>query len=84
MAKENKKIIQHRKYMVEVIDYDDGEIVINRTNDGFAIIELLGLLSMIQNDLFILLKGVIKVPEENIHRTSTNSPVIHSRKRKKQ
>jgi hypothetical protein len=56
-----KKTIQTTKvYTVKSIIYSDGTTTLERTNDGYSSMELLGLLEMSQMDIIEQIKGVIK------------------------
>lgn len=50
-----KKGVENQKvqlYAIEVITKEDGHMIINRTNDGFSLFELMGIISKVQDDLF--------------------------------
>ena len=55
-----KKKLLVVKEVIEIIDYSDGSSVMNRTNDGFCALELLGLLSKTQKDVIEQMEGLIK------------------------
>lgn len=49
-----------KTYTIEMIEHEDGGTQLNRTNDGFDGIELLGLLELSQLEIIEQLKGYIK------------------------
>lgn len=53
-------------YKIEVITEESGRLIINRTNEGFSVFELMGILSKVQSDLFgIFEQAVPKFDETN-------------------
>lgn len=61
MAKKKEKIIvEVKSYSVKHIRYDDGTVLIERLNDGFTGIELLGYLEQVQLEIIYQMKNVIK------------------------
>jgi hypothetical protein len=60
MAK--KEVLKRKIYTLEVIEYADGSSTMNRTNDGFTGVELMGRLEIIQFEILEQLKGLIKPP----------------------
>lgn len=74
--KEVRKIKSVQKYIFEIIHYDDGYSVLNRTNEGFSVIEMLGVASIINNNLMEVFKSAI-TPTDEVNINSTNSPLIH-------
>lgn len=73
---EEKKVKNVQKYSFEVIHYEDGSSVINRTNDGFSVIEMIGISEIIKEKCMGVFKTAIKKPDEQ-NLKSTNSPLIH-------
>lgn len=53
-----------QSYYVEIITKEDGRRVMNRTNSGFNVFELIGILSIIQNDLYHCFDEAVKEPDE--------------------
>ncbi len=79
MAKSKKterKVKSIQKYTFEVIHYEDGYSTMSRNNDGFSVVELLGVVSIVQNNLLGLFESAIK-PADETKVKSTNSPLIH-------
>lgn len=46
-----KQVVNKKVYTIELIEYSDGTTTMNRTNDGFGAMELLGYLEYIQVDI---------------------------------
>jgi hypothetical protein len=57
--KEDKKVIITRKYIIEEQTLSDGTKSIIRTNDGFAVFELLGLFAFINDELLMKVKEMM-------------------------
>lgn len=75
MEKE-RKVKRTQKYTFEIIHYEDGYSVMNRTNQGFSVIEMLGICEIIKSNMLEILKAVVEdADEKNIQ--SSDSPVIH-------
>lgn len=74
----NKKVKSSQKFFFEVIHYEDGSSEMIRDNNGFSVIEMIGITTIIQNDLMTVFKGAFKLPKK-VTRTSTNSPLIHKK-----
>ena len=51
-----KQVISKKVYTIEVIEYSDETCTMNRVNDGFNLMELLGQLEFIQIDIIDKLK----------------------------
>ncbi len=68
MAK--KEISKKKVYTIEIIEYVDGSATMNRINDGFTAVELMGQLEIIQFEILEQMKGLIKTP------TKVNRKVI--------
>ena len=58
--KESKTITKHKIWTVECIDYSDGSSSMKRTNDGFNILELKGLVALLDAELHDQFKSIIK------------------------
>lgn len=56
----NKKIISKRKWIVELITYDDQSTELKRTCEGFNAFELMGVLELSKDDIINQIKGNIK------------------------
>ena len=72
-----KKIISHKKYTIEVISYEDGTTTMNRTNDGFSIVELLGITTMVQQHMLKVMEEHKNPNPDKINIQSKNSPLCH-------
>jgi len=57
-----KDVLKRKIYTLEVIEYVDGTATMNRTNDGFTAVELMGQLEIIQFDILDQMAGRIKPP----------------------
>lgn len=74
--KQERKVKSVQRYTFEITHYEDGYSSMNRHNDGFSVIEMLGIANIITQNLMYVFEGAIKkTNEENIN--STNSPLIH-------
>ena len=60
MNKKRKKIISKKIYKVECTEYSDGSSKMTRTCDGFNLIEILGLTTLVQLEVMKQIKGTIK------------------------
>lgn len=49
-----------KKYTITETTDKNGKTTLNRTNDGFNVIELMGIVSLTQQELFQQIKGEIK------------------------
>lgn len=79
MATKQKKQISKQSYSIEIIHYDDGSSVMNRCNDGFSIIEIIGLTALVSSDMQSLIKENFKTPDE-INRVSKRAKFIAPKK----
>lgn len=61
-----RKIVIQKKYTVTVTDYDDGKSVMERDNDGFSVIELLGLSNLLNREIHEQFKGEFKADATKI------------------
>ena len=71
-----RKVKSIQKYTFEVIHYEDGHSTMNRSNDGFSVMEMLGVVSIVQNNLMNVFEQALK-PNDEVNVNSTNSPLIH-------
>jgi len=62
MAK--KEVLKKKVYTIEIIEYVDGSATMNRINDGFTAVELMGQLEIIQFEILEQMKGLIKPPSK--------------------
>ena len=60
MKTKEKQIASTKKWTIEQVTYDDGSVRLNRTNDGFSIFELFGLLKITELDIVEQAKGIVK------------------------
>ena len=60
--KNKKQVISKKVYTIELIEYTDNTSTMNRVNDGFNPIELLGQLEFIQIDIIDKLKELKSPP----------------------
>jgi hypothetical protein len=77
MKTEKKTIQSRQKYTIEVIHYTDGSSHLNRFNNGFSVIEMIGLLSVALKNLHDVYEGAFMPKVDTINRKSKNSPIIH-------
>jgi|LakMenEpi03Aug12_release.lakeMendotaPanAssembly.Ray.scaffolds.fasta_scaffold5714398_1 hypothetical protein len=59
MKVEKKKVVKKQIWKCELIHYSDGTVTLNRTNDGFMPLELLGLCTKAIHDITDQTKGII-------------------------
>jgi hypothetical protein len=59
MAKKNE-VINKKVYTFEIIEYADGSSTMNRINDGFTPMELMGNIEFIKSEIIDQIKGFIK------------------------
>jgi hypothetical protein len=59
MAKKEKVVVEEKHYSIKYIKYDDGSSMVERANDGFTAMELLGYMEQVQIEIIQQLKGVI-------------------------
>ena len=55
-----KKRIDTKTYTIKLITYNDGMTELQRRNDGFGVMELLGMLSVANDDIIGGLKDSVK------------------------
>ena len=70
-----KKEVSKKIYTFEIVHYDDGSSVMNRFNDGFSVMEILGITSLVNGDMRQLIKDNFIVPKK-VNRVSKNSKFI--------
>jgi hypothetical protein len=51
-----------KRYVLEFIQHEDGTFKIESTADGYNGLEIVGLLSMKLNDMFMQAKGTVPLP----------------------
>jgi len=73
---EQKKEVIKKVYKIEVIVYDDRTYEVNRTNNGFSAMELLGMLSQAQDDILVSIRNNSRKIDAT-KRSSENSPFVH-------
>ena len=73
---DEKEIRFKKTWTVEVTEYKDGTMNMSRSNDGFSVMELLGVTTMVQNHLLGLMESIKDKPD-SVNVSSTNSPVFH-------
>lgn len=73
-----RKVKSVQKYTFEIIHYEDDYSIMKRTNKGFSVVELLGIISIVQSDLMELMKQAVRLTDE-INLFSTDSPIIHKK-----
>lgn len=54
------KVIETKKWTIEIKSYDDGSFTLKRTNEGFTALELLGLIFKAQMEILDQISGKIK------------------------
>ena len=57
--KNKKKVVEEKTYSVKYILYDDGSSMVERKNNGFSAIELLGYFEQVQLEILDQMRGVI-------------------------
>lgn len=58
--KEEKKVKSTKTWTVSWTIYEDGSTSLDRTNDGFTFLELLGVLNISNDDVIQQIKGNVK------------------------
>ena len=69
-----KKLIRKKTYTITWEIYDDFSTSLFRENDGFSVIELMGISSMINSDMSKLMAESMKI--DKIERKATNAKLI--------
>jgi hypothetical protein len=72
-----KRIIITQTYTITTVHYADGSMNITRCNDGYSVLELIGLLSVAITDLTKYFKKQGNPQGVRIKRVSTNSPITN-------
>lgn len=57
--KSTKKVVKKQVWTIELINYSDGSSVMNRTNDGFTPLEMLGICTGCIHEINDQTKGII-------------------------
>ena len=72
-----KKIKKHQRYYIDIIHYEEGGSTMNRFNDGFSMVELMGMLSFLSNAIAKVFTDsfTLKMPDD-INVSSVESPVF--------
>ncbi len=60
---EEKKIVKEQTWSIKVTTHDDGTVNMERANDGFNALELLGVLSLTTTDVINQFRRVVR-PDE--------------------
>ena len=58
--KKKKKVVEEKTYSVKYVLFDDGSSMVERKNNGFSAIELLGYFEQVQLEILDQMRGVIK------------------------
>jgi hypothetical protein len=61
MAKKEKVVVEEKNYSIKYVKYDDGSSSVERANDGFTAMELLGYMEQVQMEILEILRGGLKV-----------------------
>lgn len=69
----DKKVKKRQVYSFEMLHYEDGTTTMRRHNEGFSVIEMMGIAALLQSDLHDLFKENMRA--DKIERTSTDSPL---------
>jgi hypothetical protein len=67
-----KEVSKKKVYNIEFIEYTDGSATMNRVNDGFTAVELLGHLEMIQMQIVKQMQGTMKKPTKITRKVVKN------------
>ena len=73
-----KKEVSKKIYTFEIVHYDDNSVVMNRFNDGFSVLEIMGITSLVNADMRELIKENLTVPKK-VNRVSKNSKFIYKK-----
>jgi hypothetical protein len=71
-----KKLVKRKTYCIEVEYFEDGSSMMTRENQGFSVLEMLGITAMLQQQL----NGIMQAYAPNVDDvliTSTGSPITH-------
>lgn len=73
---ENKTVVKRKTYRIEVEYYEDGSSMMTRENQGFSVLEMLGITAMLQQHLHQIMRDF--APNvDNLAIRSFDSPIIH-------
>jgi hypothetical protein len=73
---QTKKVVKCKTYRIEVEYFEDGSSMMTRENQGFSVLEMLGITAMLQQHL----NGIMKqfAPDvDDVEVKSTGSPITH-------
>ena len=62
MAKKKRKVLNTKIYTIKLEEFDDKATTLTRTNDGFDLFQLLGVIGVANDDIIKTLKGTMKEP----------------------
>lgn len=72
----DKKVTKVQKYTIEVIHYEDGSTEMSRTNDGFSVFGLIGILSHVLRHIHSIVDENYKPIVDTETINSTNSTMF--------
>jgi hypothetical protein len=73
---EPKKVVKRKTYRIEVEYYEDGSSMMTRENQGFSVLEMLGITAMLQQHLHQIMRDF--APNvDNLAIRSFDSPITH-------
>jgi len=78
-AEGKKTVVARKAHTFEIINYSDGTATWKRRNDGFSVTELVGIATIIQQDMLELLRGALKQSLPVADRKAKNAPLIHKK-----
>lgn len=79
LSKEREKeTTRIQKYTIQISHYADGTSQMYRENNGFSVIELMGILEIVKENLLEVFKDAITEVNE-VSIKSNNSPLIHKK-----
>ena len=79
LSKEREKeTTRIQKYTIQISHYADGTSQMHRENNGFSVIELMGILEIVKENLLEVFKDAITEVNE-VSIKSNNSPLIHKK-----
>jgi hypothetical protein len=73
------KVTHRKKYTIEALWFEDGTYTIKRSNNGFSVMELLGIVSTVKQDLTDLFYdtfGAHSRQPDNVERNASRSYMI--------
>jgi hypothetical protein len=71
-----KKVKYIQRYTFKIIHYEDDTADIIRKNEGFSVVEMLGILEIVRSNLLKVFDKAVSKPQ-NVKIESTGSPLIH-------